>query len=101
MADQFELTGSNIKNIAVNSAFLAAADGREIDIGHILRALQNEFQKERETADWRGDGTVQYGLGGNTMEYDLQGIPERFTGCAEEKNSRREKMDHFLSSEEQ
>lgn len=45
LADQFELTGSNIKNIAVNSAFLAAADGREIDMSHILRALQNEFQK--------------------------------------------------------
>jgi len=60
LADQFELTGSNIKNIAVNSAFLAAADGREIDMSHILRALQNEFQKSGKRLT--GAEMGQYGM---------------------------------------
>ncbi len=60
LADQFELTGSNIKNIAVNSAFLAAADGVEIDMSHILRALRNEFQKSGKRLT--GTEMGQYGM---------------------------------------
>jgi len=44
--ENFELSGSNIKNIAVHSAFLAAAGGAEkIDMRHIVAALKNEFAK--------------------------------------------------------
>ncbi|MFR8015832.1 MAG: hypothetical protein ACLU48_04270 [Clostridiaceae bacterium] len=79
----------------VNSAFLAAADGREIDMSHILRALQNEFQKERETAGWRGDGTVRYGLGKYLEEIPWSTITGEYRKDSQavlrEKNSRRER----------
>ena len=43
---KFELSGSNIKNIALHSAFLAAADGNEsVEMKHIMAALRNEFAK--------------------------------------------------------
>lgn len=45
MAEQFEISGSNIKNIAVASSFLAAGEGQELGMRHILRALKNELSK--------------------------------------------------------
>jgi len=45
MARSFRITGGNIKNIALASAFLAAADGRVIDIEHLVRATKREYQK--------------------------------------------------------
>lgn len=52
LAEQFELSGSNIKNIALNAAFLAAADAETegVSMHHILRALQSEYQKSGMTA---------------------------------------------------
>jgi hypothetical protein len=41
----FQVTGGNIKNIVLNAAFLAAADGGVIDRGHILRGTRREFEK--------------------------------------------------------
>lgn len=60
LAEQFELTGSNIKNIAVNSAFFAAADGTDVEMGHLLRALRNEFQKSGKRLT--GAELGQYGI---------------------------------------
>ena len=45
LARQFKLSGGNIKNIAVAGAFLAAEDGRAIDMEHIVRAAKREYQK--------------------------------------------------------
>ena len=45
LAIQFELTGSAIKNVAVNAAFLAAGEGRAVGMGHLLTALRRELAK--------------------------------------------------------
>lgn len=45
LAENFELTGSNIKNIAVNAAFAAAASQSFIGMGHLVRALCSEYRK--------------------------------------------------------
>ncbi|MFP5287945.1 MAG: AAA family ATPase [Thermoanaerobaculia bacterium] len=45
MASRFELPGGNIRNIALASAFLAAADGGAVTMSHLIRATQREYQK--------------------------------------------------------
>lgn len=45
LAKQFKLTGSNIKNIAVNAAFMAAAEQTQIGMKQIIKALRNEYKK--------------------------------------------------------
>ena len=46
LVENFELSGSNIKNIALHSAFLAAASGDStIEMKHIVAALKNEYAK--------------------------------------------------------
>ena len=46
LVERFELSGSNIKNIALHSAYLAAGDGsRSIGMTHIMEALRNEYAK--------------------------------------------------------
>lgn len=45
LADHFELTGANIRNIALMSAFLAATEGNSVQRVHIMQALRREYQK--------------------------------------------------------
>lgn len=46
MASKFEISGGNIRNIAVGAAFLAADEGvHELSMEHLLRATQREYQK--------------------------------------------------------
>jgi SpoVK/Ycf46/Vps4 family AAA+-type ATPase len=45
LSKQFQVAGGNIKNIVLNSAFLAAQDGGTIDMEHILRGAKREFEK--------------------------------------------------------
>lgn len=45
LAASFELTGSTIKAIAVSAAYMAAAEGEEIAMRHIIRALKHEYAK--------------------------------------------------------
>ncbi|MBW2690252.1 MAG: ATP-binding protein, partial [Deltaproteobacteria bacterium] len=45
MADRFEVAGGSIRNIALAAAFLAADDGRVVNISHLIRATQREYQK--------------------------------------------------------
>jgi AAA+ superfamily predicted ATPase len=45
LAESFELTGSTIKSIAVSAAYMAAAEGADIEMRHIIRALKHEYQK--------------------------------------------------------
>ena len=45
LARRFEVTGGNIRNIALAAAFLAADDDGRVAMGHLLRATQREYQK--------------------------------------------------------
>ncbi|MEG4495436.1 ATP-binding protein [Microcoleus sp. D3_18_C4] len=45
IARRFEIAGGNIRNIALAAAFLAAAEGIEIRMSHLIRATQREYQK--------------------------------------------------------
>ncbi len=45
MARRFEIAGGNIRNIAVAAAFLAADDGAVVNMEHLIRATQREYQK--------------------------------------------------------
>ena len=45
MARRFEIAGGNIRNIALAAAFLAAAEGVEIRMSHLIRATRREYQK--------------------------------------------------------
>jgi hypothetical protein len=45
-ASAFELTGGNIRNIAVSAAYLAAGEGGQgIAMGHLIRATATEYRK--------------------------------------------------------
>ncbi|MEO7719465.1 MAG: ATP-binding protein [Capsulimonas sp.] len=52
------MAGGNIRNIALNAAFLAADEGAEIGMVHVLRAAQSEYAKldktltDSEVAGW-------------------------------------------------
>jgi SpoVK/Ycf46/Vps4 family AAA+-type ATPase len=45
LAERYEITGGNIRNIALASAFLAAKDGRAVNMDHLFLATQRELQK--------------------------------------------------------
>lgn len=45
MAERFEISGANIRNIALAAAFLAASDGGVVTMTHLIRATQREYQK--------------------------------------------------------
>lgn len=45
IAYQFELSGGNIRNIALNSSFLAAEQNSSVAMQHILHAIRRELQK--------------------------------------------------------
>jgi AAA+ superfamily predicted ATPase len=55
---QLNVAGGNIRNIALNSAFLAAEESERIGMSHILRAARSEYTKldrsltDAETAGW-------------------------------------------------
>ena len=45
LAESYELSGSNIKNIALNAIFLAAEEGSPVTMNHIQQSLQLERTK--------------------------------------------------------
>ena len=45
LSKKFALTGASIKNIAINSAFLAASNGQTIEMHHLIWAIKREYQK--------------------------------------------------------
>ena len=55
---RLSVPGGNIRNIALNAAFLAADTDEQVSMSHILRAARNEYAKlekpltDAETADW-------------------------------------------------
>lgn len=46
LAEQFELSGAQIKNIALNAAYRAADDGKLLTMRHLVIAIYREFKKE-------------------------------------------------------
>jgi SpoVK/Ycf46/Vps4 family AAA+-type ATPase len=46
---QFSVTGGHIRNIAVNGAFYAAADGQPVSMAHLRRAAKAEYTKLERT----------------------------------------------------
>lgn len=49
LASSFDLSGAAIKNIAVNAAFMAAAEQQITGMKHIMTALQQEYRKSGKT----------------------------------------------------
>ncbi|MCP4428746.1 MAG: ATP-binding protein [Chloroflexi bacterium] len=45
LARRFQIAGGNIKNVALNAAFLAAQNGGTIEMEHVLHGVQREFEK--------------------------------------------------------
>jgi len=45
MARRFDVSGGNIRNIALTAAFFAAADGCTILMSHLIRGTQFEYKK--------------------------------------------------------
>jgi DNA-binding SARP family transcriptional activator/ATP-dependent 26S proteasome regulatory subunit len=45
LAQQIDLPGGNIRNIALAGAFLAAADGGVVTMAHVVRATRREYRK--------------------------------------------------------
>ncbi|WP_017718382.1 ATP-binding protein [Kamptonema formosum] len=45
LSRRFEISGANIRNIALAAAFLAAEDGGSVSMNHLLRAVRREYQK--------------------------------------------------------
>jgi SpoVK/Ycf46/Vps4 family AAA+-type ATPase len=45
IARRFEVTGGNIRNIALGAAFLAAENGGVVSMRHLLHATRREYQK--------------------------------------------------------
>ncbi|SEL12318.1 ATP-binding protein [Nitrosovibrio tenuis] len=45
LAKRFQITGGNIRNIALSAAFLAADDTGVVGMQHLIRATQREYQK--------------------------------------------------------
>jgi hypothetical protein len=60
LARQFRLSGGNIKNIVLSSAYLACANGGRIGMSHLIRATWREHQKigrvlsENDIGDYAG-----------------------------------------------
>lgn len=45
LARSFEISGGNIRNVALSAVFLAADDGGSVTMNHLIRATQREYQK--------------------------------------------------------
>ena len=45
LAARYEMTGGNIKNIALAAAFLAADEGKAVRMNHVVQATLREYQK--------------------------------------------------------
>ena len=45
LAQRYEMTGGNIKNVALAAAFLAADDDQVVRMHHVMQATLREYQK--------------------------------------------------------
>ena len=47
---RLEVPGGNIRNISLNAAFLAAAEGSAVRMEHLMKAARREYEKEEKLA---------------------------------------------------
>jgi SpoVK/Ycf46/Vps4 family AAA+-type ATPase len=45
MAQRFDISGGNIRNVALAASFLAADDGQLVTMAHLIHAIRREYQK--------------------------------------------------------
>lgn len=45
LSQRYEMTGGNIRNVALAAAFLAADEGQAVCMSHLIHATQREYQK--------------------------------------------------------
>ncbi len=56
---RLNVTGGNIRNIALNAAFLAADAGEPVQMKHLLRAARSEYAKlEKSLTDAEVGGWI-------------------------------------------
>lgn len=78
---QLDVTGGNIRNIALNAAFLAAAGNGPVTMAHLLEAARIEYAKiektlaPSETARWIPDRTMQAVAGGASTVASTRTLP--------------------------
>lgn len=46
LSKKFEFSGGNIKNIVITSTFMAASESKNIEMKHILKAIEYEMKKQ-------------------------------------------------------
>ncbi|MGK8558163.1 ATP-binding protein [Nocardia gipuzkoensis] len=64
LARDLPVAGGNIRNIGLDAAFLAAADGGTIDRGHVLRGARREYEKIGKLWLEMNDGRESDAVGG-------------------------------------
>jgi SpoVK/Ycf46/Vps4 family AAA+-type ATPase len=60
LSKQFNITGGNIKNVVINSAFLAAAQSESISMKHLVLAVKRELAKMGRIASKSDFGKHQH-----------------------------------------
>lgn len=60
VANNFDLAGGNIKNIALNTAFFAAEDGERVEMKHLIRGIHREYQKIGKVSTGKEFGEYQH-----------------------------------------
>lgn len=60
LAQHFELSGGNIKNIVLNAAFYAAADKAPVSMEHIIKAMVMENTKDKRVSFIENYGEYAY-----------------------------------------
>jgi ATP-dependent 26S proteasome regulatory subunit len=68
LARRFKLAGGNIRNVLVSAAYLAAANGGEVSMAHLLHATRREMQKMGRLVS-PGDLSLHPSLAGVPDEY--------------------------------
>jgi hypothetical protein len=49
LAKQFEIAGGDIRNVALDAAFLAAQNGRVVTMQHMITAMARQVRKQGRT----------------------------------------------------
>jgi ATP-dependent 26S proteasome regulatory subunit len=68
LARRFKLSGAHIKNVALGSAFMAAANGGVVDMAHVVTALRREYRKMGKLAS-----RSEFGAYGHLVRDDAPG----------------------------
>jgi hypothetical protein len=74
------MAGGNIKNAALTAAFLAAEDGGPVEMRHVVRAVQREFQKTGTLVEPEAFGDYRELLGGGADDGPTDGSTGRTNG---------------------